>query len=96
MFKHKLTISDYLLILVNLIPIYGVWMEGWDPKMIFIVYCLESVIIGLVNVLKMAIVTIFYKSKDEWSNNGVIKMVSGFFFIGFFIFFNTFNHQISI
>ena len=85
MFKHKLTISDYLLILVNLIPIYGVWMEGWDPKMIFIVYCLESVIIGLVNVLKMAIVTIFFKSKDEWNNNGVIKMVSGFFFIGFFI-----------
>ncbi len=85
MFKHKLTISDYLLILVNLIPIYGVWMEGWDPKMIFIVYCLETVIIGLVNVLKMAIVTIFFKSKDEWSNNGAVKMVSGVFFIAFFI-----------
>lgn len=85
MFKRKLTISDYLLIVVNLIPLYGVWFEGWDPKMIFIVYCLETVIIGLVNVMKMAVVTVFIKSKDNWQANGSTRAVSGLFFILFFI-----------
>lgn len=85
MFKRKLTISDYLLIVVNLIPIYGVWFEGWNPKMIFVVYCLETVIIGLVNVVKMAIVTVFIKSTDQWQANGTTRAVSGLFFILFFI-----------
>ncbi len=85
MFKRELTISDYLLIVVNLIPLYGVWFEGWDPKMIFLVYCLETVIIGIVNVIKMAVVTLFVKGKDKWENNGSVKMVSGLFFIIFFI-----------
>lgn len=84
-FKRKLTISDYLLIVVNLIPVYGVWFEGWNPKMIFVVYCLETVIIGLVNVLKMGIVTVFVKGKDEWQANGTTRAVSGLFFILFFI-----------
>lgn len=85
MLKRKLTISDYLLIAVNLIPVYGVWFEGWDPKMIFLVYCLETVIVGLVNVLKMAAVTILVNPKDKWTTNGSTRMVSGFFFIIFFM-----------
>jgi Family of unknown function (DUF6498) len=84
MFKRKLTIPDFLLIVVNLIPLYGVWFEGWDAKEIFIVYCLETVIIGVVNVIKMACITIFVRKKDVWESNGN-TMQSGWFFIFFFI-----------
>lgn len=85
MFKRKLTLSEYLLIAVNLIPLYGVWFEGWNASEVFLVYCLETVIIGIINVLKMACVTIFVKKKDVWENAGNSTMQSGWFFIFFFI-----------
>lgn len=85
MIKRKLTAADYFLIFVNLIPLYGVWFEGWSASQVFLVYCLETVIIGLVNVIKMACVTIFVRSKDVWENNGSSSMQSGWFFIFFFI-----------
>ena len=85
MFKRKLSVSDYLLIIVNLIPLYCVWFEGWNASAVFLVYCLETVIIGIVNVLKMAAVTIFVKRSDVWENGGSTSMQSGWFFIFFFI-----------
>ncbi len=85
MLKRKLTASEYLLIIVNLVPLYGVWFEGWNAAEIFLVYCLETVIIGLVNVFKMACVTLFVRKKDVWENNGSSTMQSGWFFIVFFI-----------
>lgn len=86
MLKRKLTASEYLLIIVNLIPLYGVWFAGWNAPEIFLVYCLETVIIGIINVLRMACVTIFVRKRDIWnSENGSITMMSGWFFIIFFI-----------
>lgn len=85
MIKRKLSLSNWLLIAVNLIPLYGVWFEGWSASEIFLVYCLETVIVGLVNVLKMAGVTLFVKKSDVWQNGGSISMQSGWFFIFFFI-----------
>ncbi|MEP7237190.1 MAG: DUF6498-containing protein [Ferruginibacter sp.] len=85
MFKKGLTAGDYFLIIANLIPLYCVWFEGWDASVVFLVYCLETVIIGIVNVLKMACVTIFVRKKDTWENGGSITMQSGWFFIVFFI-----------
>lgn len=85
MFKRKLTASDYLLVIVNLIPLYCVWFEGWNASQVFLVYCLETVIIGIVNVLKMACVTLLVRKKDEWENNGSSTTQSGWFFIFFFI-----------
>jgi hypothetical protein len=85
MFKRKLTISDFLLIVVNLIPLYGVWFEGWNAKQIFLVYCLETVIVGIINVVKMACITILVRKKDVWENAGSSSMQSGWFFIFFFI-----------
>ena len=85
MFKRTLTISDFVLIVVNLIPLYGVWFEGWDAKQIFLVYCMETVIVGLINVIKMACVTIFVKKRDVWENGGSTTMQSGWLFIFFFI-----------
>jgi hypothetical protein len=85
MFKRKFTASDYLLIIVNLIPLYGVWFEDWNASQVFLVYCLETVIIGIVNVLKMAFVTLFVRKRDVWENGGSTSMQSGWFFIFFFI-----------
>ena len=85
MFKRKLSAGDWLLIIVNLIPLYCVWFEGWNASEVFLVYCLETVIIGVVNVLKMACVTIFVKKTDVWQNGSSSTMLSGWFFIFFFI-----------
>jgi len=85
MLKRKLTQSDLLLIIVNLIPVYGVWFEGWNAAQVFLVYCLETVIIGLFNVVKMACVTLFVKSRDNWQNGASNTLQSGWFFIFFFI-----------
>src|SRR5262245_33291059 len=84
MFKRKLKQSDYFLILANLLPVIGVLFLGWNPKEIFIVYCLETVIIGIYNVIKMGIVTAVRKT-DMWYNQGSAQRVSGLFFIIFFI-----------
>ena len=85
MFKRTLTISDFFLIVVNLVPLYGVWFEDWNAKQVFLVYCMETVIVGLMNVIKMACVTIFVKPKDVWENGGSTTMQSGWLFIFFFV-----------
>jgi hypothetical protein len=86
MFKRKYTYSDLLLIIANLLPLYGVWFEGWDPRQMFLVYCLETIIIGGYNVIRMIIVTL-YRKKDVWEGAGGSRiMVRGWFFILFFIF----------
>jgi len=85
MLKLRLTPSNILPILLNLIPLFGVWFLGWDAAQIFLVYALETVIIGAVNVLKMATVTIFVKPSDTWENGDSKSMQSGWFFIFFFI-----------
>lgn len=86
MFKRQLTISDFFLILVNLIPLYGVWFEDWDARQVFLVYCLETVIAGVVNIIKMVCVTLFVKKKDIWESGGSTTMQSGWLFVFFFIF----------
>ena len=83
--KRKLTAGDYLLIIVNLIPVYGVWFEGWNAAQVFLVYCLETVIIGLFTVVKLACVTLIVKPRDEWNAGKSSVMVSGLFFILFFL-----------
>jgi hypothetical protein len=85
MIKRRLTIEDYLLIVINLIPLYGVWFLGWDAKHVFIVYAMETVIVGIINVLKMIFITLFVKKKDVWENNGGSSKQSGWLFIFFFI-----------
>lgn len=85
MLKRKLNTGDWFLILANLLPLYGVWFEGWDPRQMFLVYCLETIIIGGYNVIKMLIVT-FYKKKDVWQSSGRnVTYMGGWFFILFFI-----------
>lgn len=84
MLKRKLSKADFFIILSNLIPVYGVWFLGWSAVDVFIVYALETLLIGAITILKMLIATLF-KGKDTWYNQGTSSNVSGLFFIFFFI-----------
>lgn len=85
MFKRALYPGDLFLILVNLVPLWGVWFGGWNATEIFMVYCLESVVIGLCNLLKLAMVTTV-KKREVWNNNSQkSSLVSGLFFMLFFL-----------
>jgi Family of unknown function (DUF6498) len=84
MFKKKLTQGDIFLIIANLVPVYGVWFEGWSAVEAFIVYALETLLIGIITIMKMLVAT-FFRGKDTWYNQGSSQQVSGFFFIVFFI-----------
>lgn len=84
MFKRKLSPGDLFIILSNLIPVYGVWFLGWSAVDVFIVYALETLLIGALTLLKMLIATL-YKGKDTWYNKGTSSTVSGFFFMFFFL-----------
>lgn len=84
LYKKKFVPTDIFFVAVNLLPLWGVWFQGWDAVQIFFVYCLESVIIGFYNVIMMLLTT-SVKKKDVWSNGGTSTMVSGYGFIIFFI-----------
>ena len=84
MFKRTLTQSDIFLIAANLLPVIGVWFWSWNPKEVFIVYCLETIIVGVFNLVKMGIATA-YRKTDIWYNGKYQARVSGIFFMLFFL-----------
>jgi len=49
----ELTASVIFLIAMNAIPVFGVFAFGWDVGTLLLLYWLESVVIGLLNVPKM-------------------------------------------
>lgn len=81
---RKLSQGDVFLIIANLVPLYGVWFLNWSATEAFIVYALETLMMGVLTILKMLVVT-FYRKKDTWYNQGKSSTVSGLFFIFFFI-----------
>lgn len=85
-FKRELTIGMLYWMLINLISLCGVWFYNWDAKIIFLVYCLESVIIGIYTLIKIFL-TSLYKRQTEWRfKNGNKTMLLGIFFMLFFTF----------
>ena len=82
--KRRLRAGDWFLIIANLLPVYGVWFLDWSARQIFLVYCLESVIIGVFTLTKLVIATAIRK-KDWWLNNGSRKIMHGIFFIILFL-----------
>lgn len=50
--------SEYMLIAANCLPVIGVLFWHWDAFSVMAVYWLENVVIGAVNVLKMACVMV--------------------------------------
>ena len=49
----QLTFSAAALILANAVPIFGVLFLGWNAASILVLYWLESVVIGLLNIIKL-------------------------------------------
>ncbi len=47
--------SAVVLILTNIVPVFGVFFAGWDVGAIMALYWLENVAIGLLNVAKMLV-----------------------------------------
>ncbi|HEY6504958.1 MAG TPA: DUF6498-containing protein [Chitinophagaceae bacterium] len=83
MYKRKLTRNDLFVIAANLLPVFGVWFLGWSATEVFIVYALETLIVGIMTLLKMAVITLA-RGKDLWYNQGSSTPVSGLFFMFFF------------
>lgn len=83
--KQQLTLGDCIMIATNLIPIWGVWFKHWDAKMIFVVYCFETIIAGLYTIIQLWITTLV-KKKDIWNQGDSASTGSGYMFIIFFIF----------
>ncbi|NOT50471.1 MAG: hypothetical protein HOP10_04245 [Chitinophagaceae bacterium] len=84
MIKKKLSRPDYLIIAANLLPVLGVFVWDWSPVEVFMVYALETIIIGFFTLLKMGIVTAVRKT-DDWHNAGKTTRQSGLFFMLFFV-----------
>ena len=49
----QFTFSAIALILANAVPIFGVMFFGWDAASILVLYWLESIVIGLLNIVKV-------------------------------------------
>lgn len=84
LFKKKLLTGDYFIIAANLLPVAGVLCWGWSPIEVFIVYCLETILTGLLTLAKMAVVTI-YKKNDVWYSKSGKSIQPGLVFMLFFL-----------
>jgi hypothetical protein len=78
--KKELSIGDWLIVCSNLFAIYGVWMLNWDAKIIFLVFCLETIIIGIINFLQLWLITI---TQNEEGKKTILK--AGYFLMLFFL-----------
>lgn len=83
-FKKNLNRESWLIIFSNLIPVFGGAFLGWTATEIFIVYAMETLIVGILTVIKLLIAA-FFKKKDAWYNNNATTQVNGLFFIVFFV-----------
>lgn len=72
------TVGGFVLVVSNLIPLFGVLWWGWDAYVIVFVYWLENGIIGLVNVLKIR--------REEKARPGSGRYLSNFFVLHYGIF----------
>lgn len=84
MLKRKLIRGDIYLIAANLLPVYGVWVLGWNAIEVFIVYALETLIVGMLTVLKMSIASMHGNTHDWYVGEQKTKQ-PGILFVVFFI-----------
>jgi hypothetical protein len=84
MIRKELSFSDWLLIAANFLPVIGVWFWGWHPTEAFLVYALETLIVGIITACKILVATLV-RGKEEWYAKGKKIQLSGIFFIFFFI-----------
>ena len=84
MIKKKLSRSDYLIIAANLLPVIGVFVWDWSPVEVFMVYALETVVVGLFTLIKMGISSAV-RGGDDWYAGGKSTRQPGIFFMLFFL-----------
>jgi hypothetical protein len=82
--KRRLTRGDLYLIAANLLPVYGVWVLGWNAIEVFVVYALETLILGMLTVVKLIIASM-HGNRHDWYAGGHKSKQSGLLFIVFFI-----------
>lgn len=73
-----------MLIAANAVPVLGVWFQGWSAAGAFTVYAMETLILGILTVIKMIIISIA-SPRHEWKSEGKTTMRTGLPFILFFI-----------
>lgn len=83
--KRRLTLSDLFLILVNLVPLWGVWFRDWNAGEVFIVYCLESIIAGLYNALMMLLALVVQHRAVQRNPAAATVKPEGYWIILFFL-----------
>ena len=54
--RLTLTLGAWLLIAANLVPVVGVFLFDWQISDLFLLYWLESAVVGFYNVLKMLMI----------------------------------------
>lgn len=84
--------TGILLVLTNLIPVFGVIYLGWDVGTLLILYWLESLIIGALNVPKM--LACRAPGDNVWISVGLNLFNVAFFVIHYGMF--TFVHGIFV
>jgi O-antigen ligase len=52
------TSKNLALLLINLVPLYGVLFLGWQAMIIIVFYVAETLIVGTLHVFKMAVLYI--------------------------------------
>ena len=75
--KPPIGLSLIVLLIVNLVPVFGVLFLNWSPMDIVYLYWAETAVIGIFNVLKMAMST---------KNKGLAAIMEKGIMIPFFIF----------
>jgi hypothetical protein len=78
--------SNTMLILANLVPLVGVLFFGWDGKSIIVIYILETVMIGIINALKMLTVYFINGTKNEPKESPKTQNITGLGIVPFFLF----------
>lgn len=90
-FAWPKTPSEYLLLLANLLPVAGVVWWGWKVFDIMALFWLENVVIGIFNILRMAVYGVrrgsfapFFFIPFFSVHYGMFTLVHGAFIMAFF------------
>jgi hypothetical protein len=76
--KGFLSWSAVVLIIANLVPLYGAIFRGWNVFDIVVVYWIENLVIGLINIPRILTATSETKGASSWGGK---IFLSSFFMI---------------
>ena len=82
--RKRLTQSDWLLIIANLLPVYGVWFLNWQAWEVFAVYSFETILVGIFTILKLIISSVASSAENGFTSVPK-RWVGSIFIILFFI-----------